>query len=282
MQKTIDTLLDDMKNILKVKEHKPSSENIQHFLDNVKHEVIQMFEAKDHEAYLRMSNLGRPDRFLWFEMNKKTPSSSQDNSFETRLKFVVGHILEHLILLLAKEAGHSVTDQQKEVEIDGVKGHIDAKIDGIPVDAKTTSDYAFKKFSTGSILRNKDEDVFGYVGQISAYSHAEKASKAGFLAINRNTCQTTYLPVTEFDFIDIPERIAHLKVVTTAAEPPKEKCYEPVPEGLSGNMTLNKNCTFCSHIKDCWGKDLRAFKYSTGVKYFTTIKKQPSVEEVFI
>ena len=42
----------------------------------------------------------------------------------------MGDILEALLILLTDLSGHEVTEQQKEVEIDGVKGHKDCRIDG--------------------------------------------------------------------------------------------------------------------------------------------------------
>ncbi len=40
-------------------------------------------------------------------------------------------------------AGHEVTDEQKEVELEGLKGHIDCKINGRVVDIKTASGFSF-------------------------------------------------------------------------------------------------------------------------------------------
>ena len=50
------------------------------------------------------------------------------------------------MLLFARMAGHDVTEEQKELELDGVKGHKDATIDGWVCDIKSASSFGFKKF----------------------------------------------------------------------------------------------------------------------------------------
>ena len=63
-----------------------------------------------------------------------------------RIKFLYGHILEELIILFSVLAGHEVTEAQKEVHVEGIKGHQDCKIDGVLVDCKSASLRGFDKF----------------------------------------------------------------------------------------------------------------------------------------
>lgn len=102
-----------------------------------------------------MSNIGKPARQLWFD-NLYNKSSTQSSSLQ--IKFLYGHILEELLLMLVRMSGHKVTDEQKEVVVDGIKGHIDCKIDGEVVDIKSASGFAFSKFSKG-ILPEDDPSV---------------------------------------------------------------------------------------------------------------------------
>ena len=99
--------------------------------------------TKDKQR-LRMSNVGKPNRQLWFDMNSKEKTSSF--SAPVQVKFLYGHSCEEILLFLARLAGHEVTDEQKEVTVDGIKGHMDCKIDGEVVDIKTASGFAFRKF----------------------------------------------------------------------------------------------------------------------------------------
>ena len=74
------------------------------------------------------------------------------------------------------------------------------------------------------------------------------------------------------------------KEIIVKNEPP-ELCYDPVPEGASGNMKLDRGCTWCPHKIECHkdandGQGLRVFNYAKGPVYFTKIVKEPKVEEV--
>ena len=68
------------------------------------------------------------------------------------------------------------------------------------------------------------------------------------------------------------------------SETPPDRCYADTAEGKSGNRKLARQCTYCPHKEECWsdcndGKGLRAFKYASGLKYFTKVAVEPRVEE---
>ena len=80
-------------------------------------------------------------------------------------------MIEELVLSLAKASGHKVEGEQSKLNVHGVKGHRDAVIDGMTVDVKSCSSYAYKKFKEGKL---KDDDPFGYISQLSSYVYAGK------------------------------------------------------------------------------------------------------------
>lgn len=275
--KTIDTLVQDIEDLFESGKELDET-NLDLFLSDLRETFLSRFkEDTEPRADLRMSRLGVPNRKFWYDsnepvLNKKLP----------KLKFLYGDIIEALMLFLAKEAGHKVEDEQKEVIVDGVKGHIDAKIDGYIIDAKSTSDFAYKKFVNGTLAEN---DPFGYIAQLSGYMHAYNTDKGGFWAMNKVTGQMTVLKIPSIDTINAPKRIIELKEIKTLPSPPTEKCYQPKPYGKSGNTILNTNCSFCEHKFKCWsevnnGKGLRQFKYSSGVVDFVEILNEPRVDEV--
>jgi hypothetical protein len=228
---------------------------------------------------LRMSNIGKGARQLWYEKHFEP-----EEKFEgpTLIKFIIGDIAEHLILFLADVAGHSVTALQDEVDIDGIKGHIDADIDGVTVDVKSASPFQFKKFKYGTI---KEDDAFGYIDQLGGYCKARGTSGA-FLALEKVSGHLAYLPLTEQELgVDsVGERIEYLKKAVEQDEPP-ERCYPDQEEGASGNRVLGVNCSYCAFKRRCWsnsngGLGLRTFLYSNGPKFFTEVKREPKVHEV--
>jgi len=220
---------------------------------------------------LRMSNIGHPDRKLWYKSHK---IKGERLRAPTLIKFLYGHLIEEMLLALVKLSGHEVTDEQKKVEVEGIKGSMDCKIDGILTDVKSTSTYGFKKFKLNDIEK---DDPFGYIDQISGYGHAEGADEAQFLAMDK---QNGYLTVTPVDLIDknVVKRIQHIKEMVKDDNMP-DFCYELVADGKSGNMKLPVGCSYCEYKKECYPK-MRVFAYSTGPRFLPVVNKEPNVREI--
>ena len=271
-KKSITTLIEDILALIDTGEKEVNEDNLNDFLATMKEEVVRFLEPYEGERKrLRLSAVGRENRKLWFEINDPVQ----------RMRFFYGHILEAMLLFLAKEAGHDVKDQQKEVILEGVKGHIDAVIDGVLVDVKSASDYGFKKFKEGDLINT---DPFGYIGQISSYMEAMNLDEGAFFAINKNNGEITLMMIDELTTINASKRVKELKKIVASKEMP-ELCHEDVPMGASGNKILHNGCVFCNYKDICWkdsndGKGLRVFHYSYGYKYFTKVVKEPNVDEV--
>jgi len=185
-QKRIDTVADDIKKLIaNIANGKPApitEENMNTFLNYIKESVLAWNTPPKKEKYdgsLRMSILGKPARQLWYDKN--SPKETKEYDASNNLKFLYGHIVEHLILFLAELSGHKVEDRQKKVHVNKVKGHIDCKIDGEICDAKSASSYSFKKFKNGELL---NDDPFGYHAQLSGYEEAEGTKAGGFLVVD--------------------------------------------------------------------------------------------------
>lgn len=229
---------------------------------------------------LRMSNIGKGARQLWYD---KRYGKEEDLPPATIFKFVFGDIIESLLLFLARMSGHSVTSRQAEVVVEGIKGHIDADIDGVTVDAKSASTYSFRKFADGSLI---DDDPFGYIEQLAGYCEARDTDGA-FLAADKQNGHIAYLAVSRDELkaaVNVQERIKYLKQVTESEVEP-ERCYSDQPEGESGNRALGTNCSYCSHKGRCWadsnnGLGLRTFLYSSGPKFLTKVVREPKVKEI--
>lgn len=226
---------------------------------------------------LRLSNLGVPDRKLWFTVNK--PELSEPLPPEARIKFLFGDILEELLLFLAEEAGHTVTGQQDTLEINGVKGHRDALVDGRLVDVKSASSYSFRKFESNGL---RSDDPFGYLRQLGGYlagsTDATEKDVASFLVIDKTLGKIT-LDTYPKDDVDYEALVDHKRAVLAEPSPPTQKCYPDEEEGRSGNRKLSVGCSYCSFKHDCWS-GLRKFLYSTGPVYLTKVVKEPKVIEV--
>jgi hypothetical protein len=180
-------------------------------------------------------------------------------------------------------AGHEVTSEQKEVNVSGITGHMDCKIDGQVVDVKTASKFSFNKFKDGSLVNN---DPFGYLAQLSGYETAEQTKEGGFLVINKESGELCLFRPDDLEKPNVKEKIKKVKAAIAVDTPP-ERCYAPIPEGKKGNMKLPSGCAYCPYKFECYsdandGDGLRAFKYSNGPVYFTEVAVEPRVEEILL
>ena len=260
-------------------------DEIDRFGENCKRLMVNLFTEKRDGRTLRMSNIGRDDRYLWNVVNN--PGVSEELTPNTYVKFMYGHLIEELLLFLTRVAGHEVTDEQKKCTVSGITGSMDCKIDGVVTDVKSVSTFGFKKFKDGSLAF---DDPFGYVAQIKGYGHSEGGdSRFGWLAMDKQNGHLTYLmydaedtqaPVYEKIGYDIEEHIARIKEVVEQKEPP-EHCHEPVADGKSGNMKLAVGCSYCPYKKVCW-PDVRGFAYANGPRYLVEVVNEPQVQEIEI
>lgn len=278
---TIDTLVSDIENVLVngiSKDVDPKV--IEKFGQQLGQTIATRLIREPREPTLRMSSIGKPcERQLWYEINE--PNKGEPLRAETFMKFLYGDILEDLLLFLAEVSGHEVTGRQDESEIEGIKGHKDAIIDGTLVDVKSASSYSFKKFKEGKL---SEDDPFGYVDQIQSYLEASQSdpllqdkSRAGFLVVDK-TLGHIVLDIHDKIEKDYRETYKRKKQVV-AQETPPERAFEAQPFGKSGNEKLGVNCSYCAFNKTCW-PETRTFLYSTGPVTFTKVVREPEVPEL--
>ena len=274
------TLIDDIHKLLEDGKEGVNEKHLQEFFKFLREDInVFLSGEKRGKPSLRMSSIGKKDRKLWYEFNSKKPPEEIDGKL--KLRFFFGNLVESFLLLLAQEAGHKVTDRQKEVIVEGVKGHIDCKIDGVLVDVKSASDFGYRKFKDNSIYH---EDPFGYIAQLSGYVQAEEVDVGYFWAYNKNNSEMTLTELDELTMIDTSQRVKHLKKMVKNGNMP-ERCYSDIPHGKMGNRVIDKNCNYCEYKIDCWkdtndGDGLRVFQYSYGKEYFTHVERTPKVLEL--
>jgi hypothetical protein len=268
--KTLDTLIEDIHNLLEYGKE-PTEQFVKEYAEAVAADVSNAMRSylEDRKGTLRMSNVGRPcKRQLWYEANGV---EGETITPEVKLRFMFGHLIEGMLLYLAKEAGHEVSHEQKEVEINGIVGHMDAVIDGYVVDVKSASPFAFQKFKKNTIHL---DDAFGYIGQISGYAQALN-KPAAFFAMDKGSCE---LAIAKVNTIDFEKLSTDVKAQVESTNVP-DRGFNTKPDGKSGNMMLEMNCRYCAFKRTCF-PTLRAFQYSNGIRYLTHVAKLPNVPEV--
>lgn len=286
--KSIDTLVDDIYSLFGKEKIDIQPEHLEKFTEELSSLVVQRLRRDDNEQRrLRLSNVGKPDRQLWYDIH--WDGETEPLPPDALIKFMYGDVLEHLMLLLARQAGHLVEMEQAEVEVDGIKGHPDAVIDGVVVDVKSAASHMFDRFNNGN-LEQFANDTFlgGYLDQLAGYVEAINPDADGaFLAIDKTLGKICLLKIPNevLKQIEIRKRIEHKKEVLEQSEVPP-RCYEPKAKGKSGNFVLATGCSYCAHKFHCWSdanndQGLRTFYYSSGPEYFTHVEKEPRVIEEF-
>lgn len=276
---SIHTLIPDIQELVKRKDGWFNEQLSNEFAKETADRVRVQFEEPKKRS-LRLSAMGpRCPCALWHSIH--TPGEAEPLPPWAEVKYLYGHLIEALVIALAKAAGHRVTGEQDAVEVDGIVGHRDCIIDGCLVDVKSASSFSFNKFKTGSI---KDDDAFGYLDQLDGYlvgsaddELLEVKDRAYLLAVDK-TLGHMCLYEHHLREESIRNRIRTYKAVVGRPHAPRCECGT-VPEGKSGNIKLDLKASYNS-FKYCCKPNLRTFLYSSGPVYLTEVKRKPDVTEV--
>lgn len=279
--KNISSLVSDIEQILVSGVKEISTESLDTFLNDIKENIVKSLTDRDKKTHLRMSNIGKPcERQLWYEINQSELGDSL--RAEHYMKFMFGHLIESLVLFLAELAGHEVKGRQDEQEIEGIKGHRDAIIDGTLVDVKSASSFSFKKFKSGL---KPEEDAFGYIPQLQSYLYAGQndeiitdKSKAAFLVVDKTLGHIT-LDIHPKDEKTVWSEVYNQKKEIVQRDIMPERGFKAEPFGKSGNETISFNCSYCPFKKTCW-TGLRTFLYSNRPIDLVTVVREPNVPEL--
>ena len=280
--KTIDTLVEDIESVIYGQGgwNKSVAEAMGKSIADTANKRFS--KPQEPRGYLSLSSIGTPcKRKLWYKINK--PEFGEPLDAKMLLKFFYGDMIEELILAMVEASGHTLAGSQDRLTVHGIRGHRDAVIDGMTVDVKSCSPFAFKKFKEGDLRGN---DPFGYISQLSSYVYAAKddplvtdKNRGAFLAIdkvNGEICLDVY-DFTEELKTKEQEMLAAKDLV--AGDIPTER-ISPVPASKSSpNTKLDKSCQFCEYKKACW-PNLKMYQYSYGIEYLVHVEKPPKVPEV--
>ena len=232
-----------------------SQENIEQVATDIKDALNRQFNTKREDKFrLRMSNIGRPSCQLWFEKNKPETALPKPTTFV--MNMMIGDIVEAVFKAVLREANVKFEDTDNvTLELDEdtkISGSYDLVMNEAVDDIKSASDWSYKyKFDSYESLHSGDS--FGYVGQLAGYAKALGKKAGGWWVLNKANGLFKYVRA----HIDMDKELDKIKKNIKATES-KElvRCFEPEPETFrgkeTGNVVLNKNCTFCSYRNACW------------------------------
>lgn len=207
---------------------------------------------------LRMSNVGKHLCQLQMAASGTEPSRKPYNF---KMQMMIGDCVEILTDFVLKCAGADITGGKDKVSLNiadmVINGTDDIEIGGKVYDVKSSSPWAFQnKWSQGyEYLKNNDD--FGYVGQLIGYAKAKGKPPGGWIVVCKSTGA---IRVVECDPSD-----AEMQAVTKMIEgnvnaiksnAPFKRCFEPIEDRWRGKPTgmkrLCKTCEFCNYLGSCW------------------------------
>ena len=201
-----------------------------------------------------MSNIGRPSCQLWFEKNKPETALPKPTTFV--MNMMIGDIVEAVFKAVLRESNVKFEDTDTvKLELDEnhtISGSYDLAINDAVDDIKSASDWSYKyKFDSYESLHAGDS--FGYVGQLAGYAKAAGKKAGGWWVLNKANGHFKYVPAR----IEMDYELDRIRESIKKAEAEElVRCFEPEPETFrgkeTGNIVLNKNCTFCSYRTACW------------------------------
>ena len=277
--KSIHTLIPDIYEMIGKQGQLFSPDIAKEFSAEVTNRLVAS-STEERKPSLRLSQMGpRCPRALWYSIHN--PEEAEEFPAWAQIKFSYGHILEALVIAMAKEAGHEVTGEQDVVYVNGIAGHRDCVIDGCIVDVKSASSRSFVKFKDGTLAQS---DSFGYLDQLDGYlvgssddPLVKNKDVAYILAVDKTLGHLAlYRHQGRPDHIRT--RVDEYKRIVDLPSPPACTC-QSVPDGVSGNMKLDVNASY-NIFKHVCNPALRTFLYSNGPRYLTKVVRVPDVPEV--
>lgn len=277
--KNIETLVDDINKLL-VNPHIINELSLKVFQEDLSKVLNRQFAEKGPRHELSMSMLGTK---CLRQLQYRTDPTVKGEEFppEVRMKFMYGDLIEAFILLLAREAGHTVEGEQDELSINGILGHRDAVVDGMVVDVKSASTRAFSKFKAHLV---PEQDNFGYIDQLGAYLYASQhdpivhiKDRAGFLVVDK---QFGHICLDIHTFVRVPDYGVIVNDIQATLRSPvrANRGFFDEPDGKSGNRKLGTQCAYCAYKVQCW-PGLRTYIYSDGPRFLTRVEREPQVVE---
>ena len=159
---------------------------IEEFGEACKNAIKKLFtDKRENKFSIRASNVGRPLCQLQMEKNEVKGESV---SYNTKMRNLLGDLIEATAVLVLKSSGVEVKNEQKRVKYNlsdksHIDGQFDVEIDNKIWDIKSASPFAFEhKFKNGfeSVVA---DDNFGYLSQGYLYATADNKKFGGWIAI---------------------------------------------------------------------------------------------------
>lgn len=231
-----------------------SDATISRVANDVTESLRKQFNQNERKFSLRMSSIGRPVCQQWYEKND--PDGAVEFSANFLMNMLMGDIVEAVFKGILTEAGIDFSDGFKstlKTPHGDVQGTHDLIMNKRVDDIKSASPWSYtNKFKDYETL--KDNDSFGYVGQLAGYAKALSVDPGGWWVINKANGEFKYIAADDMDLDEELEKIN--ETVKTLKDNKFKKCFDAVPETFrkkeTGNKILGMECGWCKYRYKCW------------------------------
>jgi len=267
---TLEFRTDTAHNVLKLAKNVAT-----HTLEMVNHKPRIAKLRSDHS--IRMSEIGEPCMqklmFKWYDPHLGEGNYAEHPEPYLPVKFTFGDYIEELTLFLAAEAGHEVTDRQREYYLTSDRsdwyavGHIDAKIDNVIVDVKSAADGSFNKYKREGLTG--ENDTFGYRWQLDAYALANDTTDRAFIFTNKHDGNLHIINRSHREpLLPIQDRIQIIGAIADDYKVTPTKVLRIPPKITKYGSELPTECSYCAFKYSCYDGDIKGVIVSGRPKYY--------------
>lgn len=215
---------------------------------------------QDRDFRLRMSNIGKP---LCQLQHGAMGSEQKRKSKNFKVQMMIGDAVECITNLILKVSEVNITGGKNLVEMEfgsvTIKGEDDIEIDHKIYDVKSCSPFAFDKKWSHGYEALKEDDPFGYIGQLTGYAQAQDKELGGWIVVNKSTGAMLAVDAN----VSASEKSYNMFAMKNTVEKitsgaPLERQFDPVPDKFNRKPTglkrLPMACGFCDFTQACYPK----------------------------
>jgi hypothetical protein len=226
--------------------------------EEFKEALRRQFKPDNRGFRLRMSNIGRP--LCQLQMEKSGAKQSR-KPYNHVVRMLIGDAVESVIRLVLKAADMNVTSHGDHVSLSvagaEVEGDSDLDIDERVFDIKSASPWAFKQKWRKGYSALKEDDPFGYIGQLYGYADAQGKAPGGWIVGDKSSGEILVVEVDGDESHAREVRRQREKTVSAIVNDDEfRRCFAPYEETYYGKPTGGKRlpmtCGFCSFLGACW------------------------------
>jgi len=226
--------------------------------EEFKEALRRQFKPNSRAFRLRMSNIGRPLCQLQMEKSGAVKSRMPYNHV---VRMLVGDAVETVVRLVLKAADVNVTSHGDHVSLSvadtEIQGDSDLNIDDRVFDIKSASPWAYKQKWVKGYAALKEDDPFGYIGQLYGYADAQNKQPGGWIVVDKSSGEIAVVEVDgDEEHAQDVRRQREETVSAVVNDKEFRRCFAPFEETYYGKPTGGKRlpmtCGFCSFLGSCW------------------------------